>query len=234
MSTSTPILYSFRRCPFAIRARIAIYFSKIRVELREVSLRNKPKQMIKISKKSTVPVLKTNNFILDESLEIIIWALNINDEKGLLVPYKENKDFVLKVINRFDNKFKYHLDRYKYSSRFLIDKSFKGKNAHRELACNYIRELNNVLLKKKSLYIYKNKLSIVDLCIFPLIRQFKIADADWFEKRFKNSYILSWFNNIVTKDYFLKIMYKYKEWSDSDRIYYFSYEDVNNNSIKMV
>ena len=78
--SNIPILYSFRRCPFAMRARAALYFSNIKVILREVVLRNKPEEMLQISKKATVPVLVLEDCIIDESLEIIIWALKINDK----------------------------------------------------------------------------------------------------------------------------------------------------------
>ena len=86
-----PILYSFRRCPFAIRARIALHFSGINVELREVSLKNKPYDLLNLSKKGTVPVLKTDENILDESLDIILWALGKSDKFDLLKPYLKEK-----------------------------------------------------------------------------------------------------------------------------------------------
>ena len=118
MSAMIPILYSFRRCPFAIRARLAIYLSKVRVEIREVSLRNKPSEMISISNKATVPILKTKHRVLEESLDIILWALDKKDFYKLLNPYVEDKERTLRTIDIFDNKFKYHLDRYKYSYRY--------------------------------------------------------------------------------------------------------------------
>ena len=113
-----PILYSFRRCPFAMRARAALYFSKTQVEIREVLLKNKPIEMIEASKKGTVPILVLNNKILDESLDIIFWALNNNDKLNLLNPYKKDRNMALSIISQIDNVFKYHLDRYKYSSRY--------------------------------------------------------------------------------------------------------------------
>ena len=122
-----PILYSFRRCPFAMRARAELYFSKIDVILREVVLRNKPKEMLIASEKGTVPVLVLKDRVIDESLEIIIWALNIRDNLNLLKPYKQEKEKVLKLICQIDNEFKFHLDRYKYSSRYLDVKDFEGK-----------------------------------------------------------------------------------------------------------
>ena len=95
----TPILYTFRRCPFAIRARASIYFSGIIVEIREVLLKDKPKEMIDASKKATVPVLVLEDKILDESLEIILWALNIKDELNILNPYRKEKANTLSIIS---------------------------------------------------------------------------------------------------------------------------------------
>ncbi len=131
---ATPILYTFRRCPFAIRARAALYFSTTKVEIREVVLKNRPIDMLKASKKGTVPVLVLNNKVLDESIEIIIWALKNYDALNLLNPYEKDKKNTLNIISKIDNEFKYHLDRYKYSSRYKEDIDFKGKYEHRKLA----------------------------------------------------------------------------------------------------
>ena len=110
-----PILYSFRRCPFAIRARSAIYFSNIKVELREVLLRDKPPEMLDISSKGTVPVLYIdNNHIIDESFDIMIWGI----EYAQLDLLKKESQKQFNMIKTNDNDFKYWLDRYKYFNRF--------------------------------------------------------------------------------------------------------------------
>ena len=208
-----PILYSFRRCPFAMRARAALYFSNIKVILREVVLRNKPEEMLQVSKKATVPVLVLEDCIIDESLEIIIWALKINDKLNLLHPYYNEKEKVLKLISLIDSQFKYHLDRYKYSVRYESSKNFQGKLVHRNKAANYLVEIESMLKKNKTLYLYNNKLSIVDLCLFPLIRQFKIADEKWFDSNSNFYFIHKWLANILELDFFNIIMKKYKPWS---------------------
>ena len=136
---SLPILYSFRRCPFAMRARAALYFSATRVEIREVILKNKPIQMLEASKKGTVPILVLNNKILDESLDIIFWALNNNDELNLLNPYKKDKEMTLNLISQIDNVFKYHLDRYKYSSRYDNDQWYWLYGGTQLLRCIWVR-----------------------------------------------------------------------------------------------
>lgn len=112
-----PILYSFRRCPYAMRARLAIAYAVVAVELREIELRNKPQAMLLISPKGTVPVLQLENGkVLDESLAIMLWALQQNDpEHWLKVSCLANAKA---LIRRNDEQFKYYLDRYKYADRY--------------------------------------------------------------------------------------------------------------------
>ena len=108
------ILYTFRRCPYAIRARMAISYSNIEVELREISLKDRPKEMYEVSAKGTVPVLITKNKkIIDESLDIMIWAINQNKKQNLI----DNKN-ELELISNNDFDFKQWLDKYKYHVRF--------------------------------------------------------------------------------------------------------------------
>ena len=114
-----PILYSFRRCPYAIRARLAIYVSNTKVELREVKLADKPKELISCSPKGTVPVLQlTDGTIIDESKDIMLWALNKNDPNNWLVSRKVEKQETNRLIDINDNEFKQYLDHYKYADRF--------------------------------------------------------------------------------------------------------------------
>ena len=213
---ATPILYTFRRCPFAIRARAALYFSTTKVEIREVVLKNKPIDMLKASKKGTVPILVLKNKVLDERIEIIIWALKNYDALNLLNPYEKDKKNTLNIISKIDNEFKYHLDRYKYSSRFKEDIDFKGKYEHRKLAEIYLNEIEDILSKKKYTYLYENKISIIDLCIFPLVRQFKITDEDWFNNNAKLINLNKWLNRIINLDFFNEIMKKYKPWKKNN------------------
>ena len=115
-----PILYSFRRCPYAMRARMALILASKECELREILLKNKPDEMLEISSKGTVPVLQFTNKVLDESLDIISWAMespvpNVHTYSDL------EKSLSMDLIHLFDSKFKHHLDRYKYSSRYGVD-----------------------------------------------------------------------------------------------------------------
>ena len=114
-----PILYSFKRCPYAMRARMAIYLSQIVVEHREVSLKNKPKSMMEISPKGTVPVLLLENGdVIDESMDIINWCLETKSRVFKDILDDSQKAFTKKIIKIFDEKFKFHLDRYKYATRY--------------------------------------------------------------------------------------------------------------------
>lgn len=210
-----PILYSFRRCPFAIRARAAIYFSEVKVEIREVLLSNKPKEMTTISPKGTVPVLHRNENIIDESFDIIIWALNICDKKNILLPYKENEKYVKKLINSFDIDYKFHLDRYKYDNRYVNEKEYLGKLYHRKKALKYLELLNEILINNKGYFLYKESISILDISIFPLIRQFKIADPIWFNNLELDA-LKKWLDNLINSIFFKKVMYKYSVWKNTN------------------
>ena len=217
-----PILYTFRRCPFAIRARASIYFSGIIVEIREVLLKDKPKEMIDASKKATVPVLVLEDKILDESLEIILWALSIKDELNILNPYRKEKANTLSIISSIDNEFKFHLDRYKYSSRFKESMHFKGKIFHRNHAALILNKLEKRLSYKNNYFLFDNSFSILDLCIFPLVRQFKIADINWFTENSKLKNLNKWLENILENDFFNIIMKKYKPWKNTNTPEFFS------------
>ena len=114
------ILYSFRRCPYAIRARWALLICEIRVEIREIDLKNKPLDFLDKSKTKTVPILiKKDSKVIEESLEIILWAISESKKEDFKVIYLPNnkKEEIFKIIKENDNEFKYHLDRFKYATR---------------------------------------------------------------------------------------------------------------------
>jgi glutaredoxin 2 len=121
-----PILYSFKRCPYAMRARMALKLANIKCEIREIRLNNKPDHMLKVSPKGTVPILILDNKVIDESMDIINWVLNKVDVfKGNIEQDKVN--LTKELVTTFDDKFKYHLDRYKYSTRYK-DVNLKNKS----------------------------------------------------------------------------------------------------------
>ena len=165
-----PILYSFRRCPYAMRARLIILLSQIKVELREVKLSNKPEEMTTISKKGTVPVLLlSNNKVIDESLDVMHWALDMNDPeniKSTITNYEKDTKY---IIEKFDRDFKYHLDRYKYYTRYRDDHKLKTQEEHRDLALETLKIIENKLNSQNS-WIFGNYPSFLDIAILPFVR----------------------------------------------------------------
>ena len=169
---TTEILYSFRRCPYAIRVRWALLICEIKLEIREVDLKNKPLELINKSRTKTVPILlKKNNEVIEESLDIIIWALSESEKeniKNFYLPHSKEKE-ILEIISENDYGFKYHLDRFKYSSRFKASK----ENYHFLEATKFIKRWNKILINSR--WLIGDKPSIADWCIWPFVRQFKIA-----------------------------------------------------------
>ena len=192
------IIYSFRRCPYAMRARMALAVSQQKVEFREVLLRDKPKSMIELSPKGTVPVLLLNSGeIIDESLDVINWALNLNDPENWKRSNQSEKSSSL--IQKNDNEFKYHLDRYKYSKRYNNEDPLE----HREKCLVFIEILEEQL--KSTKFLYDDKISALDISILPFIRQFRIADIDWFDSLNKPK-IQNWLMNFLESELFKSIM----------------------------
>ena len=202
-----PILYSFRRCPYAMRARMAIYLADIECELREVYLKNKPIEMLEISPKGTVPVLQLNDQVIEESNEIIQWALSQNSKK-LMILNSEQQDFALKTIHEFDINFKHHLDRYKYSQKYDTD-----PHNHRDFCDEILAALDKNISDSK--WIFSDKVSLLDISILPFIRQFKIADNDYFFNQ-KYSKVIKLLNQFEDSSLFQQIMNKYDVWNASD------------------
>ena len=153
------ILYSFRRCPYAIRVRWALLICEIKVELREIDLKKKPLDFLNKSRTKTVPVLiRQNNEIIEESLDIILWALSVSKKKNLINKYipDNKKEKIFEIINENDNQFKYHLDRFKYSTRFnSIDKEY-----HFLEASKFIKRWDE-LLKKNLVFFKRDRKSVV-------------------------------------------------------------------------
>ena len=146
MNKKIPILFSFRRCPYAMRARIAIKLCGLECEIRETSLKLKSKEFLKLSPKGTVPVLVLpGNKIIEESIDIVHWAISTNDPFNLKLenPNIYNRD--IQLIKIFDNEFKYHLDRYKYDNRYKD----VNKEEHKYKARDLLVNLNKILNKKK-------------------------------------------------------------------------------------
>lgn len=164
-----PILYSFRRCPYAMRARLALLASATVCEIREVKLSAKPPEMVGISPKATVPVLQLpDGRVIDESLDIMRWALARNDPDGWLT----RDDAALITAN--DGPFKHHLDRYKYADRHNTDPA-----EHRAAALDLLRPLDARL--QVAPYLCGNATGLIDAALMPFVRQFAETDRAWFD-----------------------------------------------------
>lgn len=215
------ILYSFRRCPYAIRARWALRESLVKVELREVDLKNKPVDLIKNSQNKTVPLLiLKNGEIIEESLDIILWTLS-NSKKSDLKKYFPNnlKEEILNIIRENDQEFKFHLDRFKYASRF----DEKDKDYHFYEAQNIIKKWNFLFKDnpKRNFWLVGENETIADWCIWPFVRQFKIAcEHQKIDNHFDDS-MIRWLNYFETNNNYKDVMNKYEIWNQSSKVSYF-------------
>jgi glutathione S-transferase len=207
--TSLPILYSFRRCPYAMRARLAIASSQTPVELREILLRDKAPAFLKTSPSATVPCLQADATVLDESLEVMHWALGQSDPDHWLDMPEEGHA----LITEADGPFKAALDRTKYHTRY-------GSNPEEE------REKANAFLSKidaqigEKAYLYKDTPSLADMAILPFVRQFAFVDKAKFDTEpFLN--VQRWLEGFLTSSLFEHIMPKYAVWREGDTPTYF-------------
>jgi glutathione S-transferase len=200
-----PILYSYRRCPYAMRARMALSYAGIAVEVREISLKDKPAHMLQVSPKATVPVLVLpDGQVIDQSLQIMQWALQQHDADGWL---SADPQHAALLIAENDGSFKQNLDRYKYAIRFP-----------EHSAADY-RQQGELFLAKLELHLQQtsfllsNKISLADIAIFPFIRQFAAVDGDWFASA---DYIKlkSWLQHLVESELFQGAMLKYPTYTD--------------------
>ncbi|NKB36855.1 MAG: glutathione S-transferase [Gammaproteobacteria bacterium] len=212
--SNSPILYSFRRCPYAMRARMAIAAANIRCELREVSLSDKPEQMLTLSSKGTVPVLQLEDGrVIDESLDVMQWALKQSDPESWL--NGECGD-TQTLIAMNDGEFKAYLDRYKYHVRYPE----QSQLVYREKAEEFLQLLENKLEVQKGQALLAEKPGLADIAIFPFIRQFSRVDMNWFGDC---SYSLTrqWLHNLEATDRFKLIMKKFKKWEAGEEAVYF-------------
>jgi glutathione S-transferase len=194
-----PRLYTYRRCPYAIRSRLALNQAKIDYESIEISLKDKPIDFLALSPKGTVPVLVDNNGkVIEESLEIMIWALNKSDPDNWIL---NDNNLSQELINENDFSFKKNLDRYKYADRFP-EYSKEYYRAQCELFINVLNEK----LKSKN-YLMTEKISLADVAIFPFIRQFSLVDEDWFLNS-KYRALKKWLQSFIESQMFKDVMKK--------------------------
>jgi glutathione S-transferase len=197
-----PILYSFRRCPYAIRARMAIAYASINPEIREVSLANKPSEMLSLSPKGTVPVLQLGELVIDESIEVMAWALEKSDPDNWLALDLQSQQ---RLIEENDNQFKAWLDKYKYWDRFPE----QSQQDYRSQAEKFISKLEKNLTENS--YLLGNQICMADIAIFPFIRQFAFVDKDWFDQA-NYPHLQQWLNEFLASDLFVQVMKKHSVW----------------------
>lgn len=199
----SPILYSFRRCPYAMRARLAIAASAQSVELREVALRDKPAAMLSASPKGTVPVLVLQDgSVIDESLAIMRWAFASG---GLTLDCGTDAEALI-AIN--DGAFKYHLDRYKYADRYGVDRL-----EHRACATEIVANVDRHL--RVADHVGRDALSLVDLAIMPFVRQFAETDRSYFDG-LPTPDLQAWLARHLSSSIFERIIIRSPPWHEGD------------------
>lgn len=204
MSTNQekPLLYTFRRCPFAIRARMAIKISGFEVDHCEVDLRNKPQALLDCSPKGTVPVLQfPDGKIIEESLEIMLWVLSLNDPEKWLDGDNRASAETIELIFQNDQSFKPALDKYKYAVHFPEH----AAEYYREIAEVFLQMLDNRLSQQK--YLMGDHRTLADMAILPFVRQFYNVDNDWFLAS-KYTHVIKWLDEFIHSSLFQTVLKK--------------------------
>jgi len=200
---SPPILYSYRRCPYAMRARMALRYADIAVQIEEISLRDKPAAMLAVSPKGTVPVLVlSDGRVLEQSLDIMDWALSQTDAAD----WRYHNDAAAqatmqKLIANNDGEFKAALDRYKYPERY----TGHSAEVYRAQGEQFLQVLENRLSQQD--YLIGQHISRADIAIFPFIRQFARVDQAWFDAA-PYPKLQAWLKQLCESELFLQIMQK--------------------------
>ena len=212
-TSSYPRLYSFRRCPYAMRARLGLLFAGLQVELREITLKNKPPQMLAISPKGTVPVLQLlDGTVIEESREIMTWALEQQDAQGLLAAQTLPQANAL--IDKNDNEFKYWLDRYKYADRHLD----MSQAEYRQRGEVFLQMLEELLIKNP--YLLGESITIADIGIMPFVRQFAHVNRKvFYDLPYPN--LQCWLQDWLKHPLFLQAMTKFEPWQEKDDVVVF-------------
>lgn len=213
MTSSFHRLYSFRRCPYAMRARLGILFAELQLELREITLKNKPAEMLAISPKGTVPVLQlVDGAVIEESREIMVWALEQQDPQGLLdatILHQANA-----LIEQNDNEFKHWLDRYKYADRHLE----MTQTEYRQRGEAFLQVLEKLLTKNP--YLLGDNATLADIGIMPFVRQFAHVDRDvFYSLPYPNLQL--WLQHWLEHSCFLQAMTKFQPWQEGDDVVIF-------------
>ena len=208
-----PVLYSFRRCPYAMRARLALASSGLACELREVTLRNKPPELLAASPKGTVPVLVLpDGSVIDESLNVMRWALQQHDPEGWLQAPQGTLQDMLTLIGDNDGAFKQHLDRYKYPNRYPQQSGgdMPGfAQLHRAGGAAWLTLWQARLGKHR--WLFGNRASLADMAVLPFVRQFAHTDADWFAAQ-PWLKLQAWLAEFEASGRYQRVMEKFVPW----------------------
>ena len=204
-----PILYSFRRCPYAMRARLALLEANQKVEIREILLKEKPVEFLQASPSSTVPCLLIDDRIIDESLDIMTWALNKNDPGNFL----DMPDLGYDLISENDGPFKLALDKTKYHSRYPDE----NPKSNREKASSFIHKLENIF---EGSFLFGEDPKLADLAVLPFIRQFALVDKIWFDQQPWQKVVV-WLNLFLESKRFTDIQQKYVPWKSGTNSVFF-------------
>ena len=186
---------------------MALSYSNIAIEIREISLQDRPEELYKVSKKGTVPVLITSdNVVIDESLDIILWALE-NNKSQVWISGKSSQE--MDLITQNDTVFKKWLDKYKYHDQHPKNSKEYYREHCQKILLKYEEEL------KTNTYLLRKDISIADVAIFPFIRQFANVDYQWFENNY--NHLDLWLKNLSSSDLFLSVMNKYETWEKEQK-----------------
>ena len=201
------ILYSFRRCPYAMRARLALRASGVAYEHREIALKSKPPQMLVASPKGTVPVLcLASGEVLEQSLDIMRWALHQHDPWGWLPTTAEAISETNAWISGNDGEFKIHLDKYKYPQRFGLSDGLSD----RERAKLWLLRVDEHLAHHS--FLSGSRWGLADACVAPFVRQFARTDRAWFDGQAWSA-LAQWLIAFENSEDFVQVMRKYPLWS---------------------
>ena len=212
-----PVLYSFRRCPYAMRARLALIAAGQHVEIRELVLRDKPAHMLELSPKGTVPVLwLEDGTVIDESLDVMHWALAKHRPEQWLQLTGAQAEQGAAWVRLLDGDFKHHLDRYKYPNRY----DDCDPLPHRIACMNILKQWDQALAQHANLadcMLFGGKPSWVDMAILPFVRQFRIADEAWFDGCEGIDHLKGWLHRFLTSDLLAQAMPKLAVWKPGDK-----------------
>ncbi len=205
-----PIFYSLQHCPYAMRARIALMKANRMVRLRPIKLNNKPKEMLKASPKGTVPVLVVaKRFVIDESLEVMLWALAQNDPQDLLRSNQEGAlSTILEIIGHFDTEFVPALEAYSCAKRYHANNLDECRQA-----CQFhIQKLEDRLQAHR--FLFSDSESLLDIALMPFIRKFARIEKRWFRSSpYPN--VRLWLEAYLQSAMFSKVMANHDLWLDS-------------------